>query len=157
MPQHSRPGRPKHKRKSPIYGKGTKKIKPDTSGLTYNSRNILLRLLGFSCYVDYLASHLWSDIKGRLRTIKGDDCTLCGRPCGWQHHHQRYRLEDLNGKILSQIHPICDPCHRDIEHNPDGSKRTFQMVRLAFMRARAMREKRWREAKALEEIREKRA
>lgn len=86
----------------------------DQAGKNYVSRNEWLRLLGFANYQEYLASDLWKNIRREVYKAKGHDCFLCGNQAQALHHN-RYHKNDLTGKRMKFIFPICNLCHREIE------------------------------------------
>jgi hypothetical protein len=104
------------------------------SGMSYQSRFVALRDIGFSSYAEYLASDLWQEIRQKVFKIKGRFCYLCGRPAT-ELHHNRYHRRDLLGKRLKFINPICRKCHGEIEFR-EGKKSTVAEARKAFQRAR---------------------
>jgi len=100
------------------------------SGTTYASRDYLLPQLGFKTYRDYLASDLWHKIQARVYSARGKKCYLCGRDAT-ELHHMRYHKDDLLGKNIKFIVPICHECHIYIEFN-DGQKRSLSDVNILF-------------------------
>lgn len=105
-----------------------------TSGKSYQSRAWFMKKLGFSSYREYLESALWAEIRKRVFEVKGRRCWLCGRPAT-QAHHTRYHEADLTGRKLKHIHPICGPCHKEVEFM-DGEKQTVAGAKKAFKRKR---------------------
>lgn len=103
-------------------------------GTNYRSRNAFLREIGFQSYAAYLASDLWKAIRERVFKLKGRKCFLCGGFAS-QLHHNRYRINDLTGKTLKYIKPICGDCHREIEFI-QGQKATVSQAKSAFKRRR---------------------
>ena len=106
-------------------------------GEDYQSRQIALQDLGFSSYRDYLNSELWLEIRRKVYKAKGNACFLCGLPAT-ELHHNRYHRNDLAGKKIKYINPICRECHTTIEFQKDGSKGTVQQAKKAFHKARKM-------------------
>jgi hypothetical protein len=103
-------------------------------GNTYLSRNANLKRLGFATYGDYLASDLWREIRKKVYAAKGSDCYLCGGRAT-ELHHNRYHANDLTGKRLKYINPICRGCHEGIEFR-DGEKSTVKQAKRAFRKQR---------------------
>ena len=104
--------------------KAHKRKRPDRlySGMDYQSRNLVLRELGFASYKDYLQSDLWKELRVKVYAAKGRTCYLCGSPAT-ELHHNRYHLNDLKGRKIRFISPICRKCHEGIEFK-DGKKST---------------------------------
>lgn len=98
--------------------KKKKSHRKEMTGDTYEERNSTLYHLGFSSYAEYLESDLWKKIRDRVYKMKGRGCLLCERPAT-ELHHNRYHKNDLLGKTLSFIHPICRDCHLSIEYDRD--------------------------------------
>lgn len=96
-------------------------------GKDYASRNQFLRELGFRCYAEYLRSSLWRTIRDEVYRLKGRDCFLCGAPATAVHHN-RYHMDDLCGKQMRHVNPICGKCHREIEFN-SGEKLTLRQAK----------------------------
>lgn len=90
-------------------------------GLTYESRKLNLEKLGFASYLDYLESSLWRSIKDRVKAKHGKKCVLCGEDYSDMHHF-RYGVDDLSGKTLDNIKPICRTCHDLIEYDGDRKR-----------------------------------
>ncbi len=133
--QKKLPKAPKPKRKQPQPRHDNKfnivAANPQYNGMSYASRNLTLTLMGFSGYIKYLNSDLWWDIRTRVMDIKGNRCSLCPAKAD-QVHHNRYHLEDLLGRNLEHLHPICDDCHEHIEFGPGKVKRHLHEVRAVF-------------------------
>ena len=89
---------------------------------SYETRNMILKDLGFADYPAYLESDLWKDI--RARVAKRDDyvCQLCKTSRGTQCHHVGYTVRSLNGEDTSSIMCVCRPCHMSIENCANGFK-----------------------------------
>lgn len=86
----------------------------------YAARNAALQKLGFSSYKTYLHSAIWKDIRWRILTPSAR-CRACGRPANTVHHN-RYHLDDLNGKCLDHLIPTCRSCHKQAEFTKIGTK-----------------------------------
>lgn len=84
------------------------------AGRSYDSRDAELRRIGFDSYRDYLRSDLWRAVREKVFEAKGRACHLCGGVAN-QVHHNRYHANDLTGKRLAYLNPVCDSCHRKIE------------------------------------------
>lgn len=106
------------------------------NGLSYASRNRNLALLGFRSYADYLKSDLWRKIRAKVFLVKGRACWICGE-YATQVHHNRYHRNDLLGKRLRFLNPICGKCHETIEFRGDDSKATVKQAGKAFEQLRA--------------------
>jgi hypothetical protein len=107
----------------------------NAKGKHYTSRNANLQRLGIGSYREYLASDLWKDVRSKVYAVKGSHCYLCGNPAT-ELHHNRYHKNDLVGKRLKYINPICRPCHDGIEFNQEGEKVTLQTASRLFKRRR---------------------
>lgn len=103
--------------------------------ITYKSRTSVLARLGFQTYAEYLASPLWEKARRRARNRHGDHCVCC-RAKATEFHHQSYGLKTLMGDNSKDVLPVCNGCHKRIEFNSDGSKRTFDEARKAFIALR---------------------
>jgi len=86
----------------------------------YEKRDRAIRSIGFSSYRDYLNSDLWHEIR---KTVLGRSrkCTKC-KGKATQVHHARYLKEDLLGKTLSYLNPVCASCHHNAEYDRNGQK-----------------------------------
>lgn len=114
-----------------------KRKKNKLTGEDYRTRQITLLELGFSNYRDYLTSELWQEVRRKVYRAKGSACFLCGLPAT-ELHHNRYHHNDLTGKKIKYINPICRECHTSIEFQKDGRKSTVQQAKKAFHKARKM-------------------
>jgi hypothetical protein len=92
------------------------------SGRTYESRDFALRELGFNSYKEYLRSDLWRSILRRVYALKGSLCYLCGFQAH-AIHHNRYHVNDLSGKHMKFVFPICNGCHERIEFSKHKHKK----------------------------------
>lgn len=91
---------------------------------TYSARNILLGLLGYRDYRDYLASELWSEIRSAVLDRDDYSCRLCGEPTRIVHHIQ-YDVDTLLGDKFDNLVSLCDGCHTKVEFTSKGKKRTL--------------------------------
>ena len=96
------------------YAANRQQRKLNAKGEDYGSRNANLRRMGFGSYAEYLASDLWREIRRKVFAAKGRACSLCNAPAS-QLHHNRYHTNDLKGKRLTFISPVCRSCHERIE------------------------------------------
>lgn len=101
------------------------------SGATYRSRDENLRAIGFRSYDDYLDSRLWQWIRQRVFAKKGSHCTKCGKDAT-QVHHSRYSVNALTGATLGNMWPICVDCHKEIEFDKNGRKRSLHEANVAL-------------------------
>ncbi len=108
--------------------------KLNAKGKDYSSRNATLLRLGFATYKEYLQSDLWKEVRKRVYTTKGSACYLCSKPAT-ELHHNRYHKNDLIGKKLKFINPICRQCHEGIEFQ-DGRKATLKQAARTFKKIR---------------------
>jgi len=93
---------------------------PLTYGNDYASRNRNVKRLGYATYAEYLRSDLWFLIRARVFAAKGRKCVACGLRAN-QVHHNRYHLNDLSGKNIKFLVPVCGACHERAEF--DGEKK----------------------------------
>jgi hypothetical protein len=99
----------------------------------YQRRDTLLLSLGFSDYSSYLSSPLWVLIRERVHVWRGRFCVLCRR-VAHEVHHLSYSKSVLLGKTLKPLVPLCKRCHRKVEFDSDGSKRTFAQAGRTYRR-----------------------
>jgi hypothetical protein len=110
------------------------------NGRSYESREVGLRELGFASYRAYLRSELWQRIRRQVYKLKGSLCYLCQEPAT-ELHHNRYHVNDLSGKRLCHIQPVCRQCHESIEFQ--GSKKvSVSEATKAYRRKRKVARKR---------------
>lgn len=109
-------------------------------GNSYLSRAVNLRELGFESYSQYLASDLWKSIRRRVYAMCGDQCYLCPNRAT-QLHHNRYHKNDLSGKRLKFIKPVCGSCHKAIEFR-NQEKVGVKDVKIAFKMRRKKKNER---------------
>lgn len=88
--------------------------------------------VGFQRRANYYKSNIWYNLRREVFEAKGEQCVLC-RGLATQVHHSRYKVADLLGKTLEHLHPICRPCHQDIEFDGDR-KRTTRQARIELFR-----------------------
>lgn len=88
---------------------------------TYADRNSILRTLGFGSYADYLYSDLWEWVRSRAIGRNGGRCYCCDRKAECIHHF-KYTHENLSGRALNWLMPLCKRCHNHGETYKDGSK-----------------------------------
>ena len=103
-------------------------------GYSYVSRGFWLSQLGYKTYAKYLASEQWKDIRARALETHGYDCYLCGERAT-EVHHLRYHKNDLIGRRLKFLKPICRACHYEIEFEGD-KKQSVRKAKSAFQRKR---------------------
>lgn len=115
-----------------------KKAEPQINGHSYDERDSNLRKMQFKCYRDYLNSNLWGRIRNKVFQRKGYRCSLCSGHAE-ELHHNRYSLEDLQGKDISHIHPVCSLCHYMVEHTASGTKRDLIGAKDEFNHRRKLR------------------
>lgn len=104
----------------------------------YETRNKLLKTLGYSSYAEYLNSPRWEDIRCRAFKEYGNVCRLCGKEAT-VIHHKGYGRDVLLGFDLGQLSPLCDECHYKVEFYLDGTKRTLAQSQLMYSRLIAAR------------------
>lgn len=81
--------------------------------MSYAERNRVLRQLGYVDYAAYLASPLWSEIRGQI-LYRSPRCCACPRVAS-QVHHRSYAKAALTGEDVTQLVSICRECHSEIE------------------------------------------
>lgn len=89
-------------------------------GSSYEARNKFLAELRFKDYKSYLKSKLWAKVRAKVFKKKGRVCEIC-HAHATEVHHSRYHKNDLLGRNLKFLHPICGDCHKNIEF--DGEKK----------------------------------
>lgn len=82
----------------------------------YAERDALLRQLGFASYEVYQSSVLWAEIRLAVLNQSKFKCVLCSGHAN-QVHHASYSDDNLLGRSLRGLHPICNGCHREVEFN----------------------------------------
>lgn len=110
----------------------------------YEDRELNLKLLGFNTYKSYLESDIWRTIKKRAFIKHGVQCRLCFR-VATNMHHLLYDRATLRGETLDNLVPLCPTCHKKVELDDNGVKRSFidsskEYLRI-FNRDRARRKK----------------
>ncbi len=86
----------------------------------YGYRDQLLGEIGFSSYLEYLASDLWRQV--RMLVLVGE-CLGCNR-IATQVHHEEYTRANLAGESITHLVGLCGKCHRYIEIGRLGNKLT---------------------------------
>lgn len=115
------------------------------AGRDYDSRDAELKSIGFANYREYLKSDLWRAIRRKVYALKGRVCHLCPNQADALHHN-RYHKNDLLGKKLDFIHPICNRCHERIEFQMENGRRkkgTLLDAKIGF-KAR-LKAKKWKQ------------
>jgi cytochrome c553 len=107
---------------------------PEVYGNDYASRQRNLKAMGFSTYAEYLASDLWKQVRARVFAAKGRRCVACSNPAE-QVHHNRYHANDLSGKQIRYLVPVCRSCHEAAEFE-GGKKVTLRKAKKAINRMR---------------------
>ena len=105
-------------------------------GNTYQSRNAILKQMGFADYSAYRQSNLWNDIKLRLWQTKGRLCDIC-RGQADTIPHRSYGLPTLTGETLDYLVPICCECHERVEFTESGYKRTHEQAETVYQQMKA--------------------
>lgn len=88
----------------------------------YSSRNRNLEIIGFDSYRSYLNSELWKGIRRRV-FARSKECCVCNA-VATEIHHINYRTKTLLGNDISALIPLCQRCHRSIEFDDEGNKRS---------------------------------
>lgn len=123
-------------KKMSAAGRASRRVlKQNGKGEDYKSRHNWLSKIGFSSYKEYLASPLWKEIRKKVYKAKGCNCYLCGAQAT-ELHHNRYHMNDLLGKKLKFINPICRDCHEKIEFDEDGTKSPLKAAAARFKKIR---------------------
>lgn len=82
----------------------------------YESRDQIIRSMGFPTYRDYLQSKLWRGIRQRALLRTQFKCVKChGR--AWEVHHTEYSRLVLEGKMIRTLMPVCRICHQLLEED----------------------------------------
>ena len=90
----------------------------------YEDRDKLLLEMGYDSYNSYLLSPLWQGIKVR-QICRCRTCMVCGEKMEVVHHTS-YDRKVLEGKTKSGLVSLCHRCHKLIEFNKAGRKRTLK-------------------------------
>lgn len=121
----------KRKPKRPKKKRGKADSFEKENGLSYASRNRILKTLGYTSYRNYLNGAVWKSIRKRVFASIGRDCVIC-RHKATALHHSRYHADDLTGKTLEFIFPICSLCHTDVEFSDGGRKKSMAQAQRKF-------------------------
>ena len=96
----------------------------------------------YKSYDEYLGSELWQHIRGAVYRRDKGKCRVCGRD-GSVVHHLSYAKEVMEGRDLEKLVLVCRPCHKHIEFDKYGNKRSVGKAAAAFRRmAKASQKKR---------------
>lgn len=101
-------------------------------GEEYAARNRLIQELFGQTYAEYLQSALWERIRQEVLRRFCNRCAVC-RDLASQVHHSRYTTENLLGKSYSHLSALCWRCHKAIERDNDGTKRSPKAVNDLFV------------------------
>ncbi len=132
------PRKPKHYGKRPDNritktGYGWKPVKRDQyDGEDYDSRNQLVRAMGYRDYADYLGGPMWRKVREMAYQKHGRKCSLCGADDA-VIHHLRYHHDDLTGRTVKYLRPLCFDCHEAVEFDR-GRKRSMSEAVSVFLR-----------------------
>lgn len=115
-PSHQ--GKKNTKKRTKSTRKGEPKARQEKrileAGFSYDSRNRILFVLGFSTYKAYLRSSMWKHAKTKALHEKGGKCMWCEKRAVTAHH-SRYDIETLKGTTTKHLWPICETCHHKAE------------------------------------------
>lgn len=104
-----------------------KRRKPKSNQKKFNAyykRNDRLSELGYAGYEEYLKSDDWKAIRDR-KLMKFPSCLLCKRHAT-QVHHTDYSNEVLLGLETRLLVTLCEECHKKIEFDNSGNKRSLR-------------------------------
>lgn len=107
----------------------------NTAEINYTRRLISVQSLGFEDYADYLRSELWAGIRRRVFERDKMRCRLCNGRAAQVHHH-RYDKATILGETLDYMAALCRSCHRYIEYDETGRKRSLREVGELYRRLR---------------------
>lgn len=99
----------------------------------YELRTVALKSLGFSSYKDHQDSFLWADIRLRILKQAGWRCSICKLPAKTVHHSE-YTVDNLSGSSDRGLHALCHQCHREVEVDGEGNKRSWEESCKSFIR-----------------------
>lgn len=91
---------------------------------SYSGRQRVLMLIGFKTYRTYLESELWAGLRVEALIRDNHTCRLCSR-LATQVHHRDYTKKTLLGEKPSGLVSLCGDCHKMLERNEDGTKRSL--------------------------------
>lgn len=101
------------------------------NGASYKGRAYVLFDLGFNSYQEYLASDLWRTVRAKVYRNKGLLCSVCRSPAT-EVHHKAYTKRAMLGLSIKSMFPICRTCHKSVEFDECGRKKTVGQARAAF-------------------------
>lgn len=84
---------------------------------------------GFAKYSQYLSSALWKEIRLRVLDNCKWTCQLCNGAAR-QVHHRSYDKRTMNGSKLTHLLAVCSRCHKRIEFDDEGKKRSAKKAEL---------------------------
>lgn len=123
------------------------KVRAFKKGSRFINRDRVVKSMGFVSYRAYLASALWSEIRGRILARDHGKCRLCGEPAN-SVHHVTYTKPVMCGRNDGQLISICRGCHESIEF--DGGKKLLKTAHIAEMASkRAIKKLGGRRSKSL--------
>lgn len=100
------------------------------------TRSQSLDALGFKTYRHYLRSALWKKIRAAVLLASGSQCYCCTQSAACIHH-KSYDLAVMRGDDLSMLVPLCAACHKAIEFDIFGNKRSLRKANAALARIRS--------------------
>ena len=84
--------------------------------MSFRERDEHIKRIGFPDYGTYLKTELWSSIRGRVLRASGGQCCGCENRAS-EVHHSEYTIDNILGKSLEGLHPVCSDCHELIHLN----------------------------------------
>ncbi len=99
-------------------------------GLSYESRNRILKSMGFNSYDEYLNSSTWTLIRS-FAISPHSLCVGCGEKASQVHHlayHQKVLEGDPDAMAKFTV-PLCGKCHEKIEFT-NGTKNSLKIANI---------------------------
>lgn len=92
----------------------------------YQSRDEILKFLGFQSYGEYLKSDLWKSCRTAAMKRTNGICGCCLTSPATEVHHRTYDNGAMTGKCREALIPLCRTCHHSAEFDESGRKRRIQ-------------------------------
>ena len=100
----------------------------------YQSRDLLLKELGYSSYSEYLRSDEWKSLRASV-LARRKWCLVCDR-IATELHHFSYDAPVMLGMCHDLLIPLCRKCHIDVEIDGSGEKNQLiesQRILLSYL------------------------
>jgi hypothetical protein len=97
------------------------------TGTLPEDRDSILRRLGYPSYENYRTRVLWKRIRDRIRERDQNNCRRCDEienKMRHEVHHDAYTEAVLKGEDDSLLFLLCSSCHRKVEFDSNGFRRS---------------------------------